>query len=111
MQYGLDLTRLLLEKIEQVADSHGAQLVVMQVTTDLSNSEGEKVHVLNGKYYRVSREQLEANMRYVNSGFRTEIVPVTATDWRVAPDDGHLNRHANEQVFGDLAVRLQDIIP
>jgi hypothetical protein len=69
------------------------------------------MYALNGKYYRVSKRQLEDNWNYVNQGFQTEIVPVTVNDWRVGPEDGHLNRAATDQVMEDLARRLQQIVP
>src|SRR5712691_10029491 len=71
---------------------------------------GKEVYVLNKKYYRTSRRQAKANWQYVNEGFDTEIVPVTVRDWRVSPDDAHLNKKATEQVMIDLANRLRSRI-
>ena len=69
------------------------------------------MYVLNGKYYRVSKRQFVANWNYINEGFQTDIIPITVKDWRVSPDDAHLNLQANEQVMGDLAKRLRQRIP
>ena len=66
----------------------------------------DDMYVLNGKYFRVSKRQFEANFSEVNRGFRTEIVPVTEKDWRVSRDDGHFNEQATAQLMRDLAMRL-----
>jgi hypothetical protein len=104
-KYGLDLTRGLLKRMEDVTDSHMAKLVVFQADAG-GLPEQDEMHVLNGKYYLVSKKQFVANWRYINQGFQTEIIPVTVDDWRVSPDDAHLNQHANEQVMAALANRV-----
>jgi hypothetical protein len=101
MQYGLDLTRALLKKIECVANSHKASFVIFQADINDSTSERDEMYVLNGQYYLVSKRQFIANLNYVNDGFRTEVIPVTGDDWRVGPEDAR----ANEQVMRELAKR------
>lgn len=106
-QYGLDLTRALMQRLQEVIASNNGALVVFQAEVPAFESEDDEMFVLNGKYYRVSRRQFQANWDYVNRGFETEIVPVTVKDWRVSPEDGHLNNRATDQVMSDLAQRLQ----
>jgi hypothetical protein len=106
MQYGLDLTRALMLRIQDLVARQQGKLMVFQIQTRESAPEGDQTYVLNGKYYRVSNTQFQANWSYVNEGFDTEIVPVTVRDWRVSPEDGHLNAHATAQVMEDLADRL-----
>jgi hypothetical protein len=109
-EYGLALTRSLSKKIEEVVVAQKGRLVVLQIDEHLLKAEDD-MHILNGKYYRVSKRQFQENWRTVNEGLQTVIIDVTEKDWRVGPDDGHLNKKANEQVFRDLAKRLQGQIP
>jgi hypothetical protein len=111
MEYGLKLTRALTQQIQQVITSHGGKLVVFQVNDHLFTSEDDEIYVLNEKYYCVSKRQFEENWNYINQGFDTNIIPVTVKDWRVGPEDGHLNQQATEQVMRDLAQRLASRIP
>jgi hypothetical protein len=110
MQYGLDLMRALLERIQQVTSSHNGKLVIFRAEAPTA-SEGDEIYVLNGKYYRVSKRQFDSNFSDVNHGFQTEIVPVTVQDWRVSPEDGHFNQNATSQLMRDLARRLAARIP
>jgi hypothetical protein len=107
MQYGLDLTHALTQRISDLVKANGGRLVLMSVDDHPFVSEDDQVYVLNGKYYRVSKRQFEANWREVNRGFDAEVIPVTVEDYRVGPDDGHLNALATEQVMADLARRLR----
>ena len=107
MQYGLDLTRALTQRIGDLVTAKGGRLVLMRVDAHEFVSEDDQVYVLNKKYYRVSKRQFEANWRDVNRGFDAEVIPVTVEDYRVGPDDGHLNAHATDQVMADLAKRLR----
>jgi hypothetical protein len=114
MQYGLDLTRALIQQIEEVVTANQAHLVVMQVTTgdvvvhqeEGAREEDETVYVLNGKYYRTSNRQFHKNWQYVNKGFDLQIIPVTVRDWRIGPEDGHLNARAMDEAMAHLADRL-----
>jgi len=110
MQFGLDLTHALMERIRELVTANHAKLVVFYVDTHDFVSEDDQVYVLNKKYYRVSKHQFEANWNYVNRGFDVEMIPVTETDWRVGPDDGHLNARTTEQVMANLAQRLRSRI-
>jgi hypothetical protein len=106
-QYGLDLTRALLHRIEEVLAGHQAKLVIFQVDTHSFASE-DQMQVLNGKYYRVSKRQFDENFEYVHKGLDTHVIPVTINPWRVSPDDGHLNQAATDQIMEDLARKLLD---
>jgi hypothetical protein len=111
MQYGLDLTRALQQRILESAQAHGGKMAIFQVDEKSFDSDVDEIYVLNEKYFRVSKRQFEENWRYVNQGFTAQVFPVTVKDWRVGPDDGHLNQAANEQIMGDLARWLQQQIP
>jgi hypothetical protein len=112
MQYGLDLTHALTRRIQEVVTANYGKLVLFQVEVDdpAFPSENAQVYVLNRKYYRVSRRQLQDNWSYVNRGFDTETISVTVKDWRVGPEDAHLNTPATEQAMTVLAERLHSRI-
>jgi hypothetical protein len=111
MQYGLDLTRALMKRIEELATSNHSRLVILRAEVQQpTTEEGEQVYLLNNKYYRTSRHQYEDNWRYVNRGFDTELIFVTLKDWRVSPEDGHLNAGAIDHVMAQLAERLRSRI-
>jgi len=110
MQYGLELTRALMSRINDLVAANHADLVVLQTQLADDVRDDEEVYVLNGKYYRTSRRQARENWEYVNRGFETLIVPVTVADWRIGPEDGHLNKAATEQVMISLAHRLRSLI-
>jgi hypothetical protein len=107
MEYGLQLTHALVARIQDMTKSKGGELVVLQVEEPADSKPIDGVYVLNGKYYQVSKRQLDENWRTATDGFDREAIPLTVHDWRVSEDDGHLNREANEQVMRDLAQRLR----
>ena len=111
MQYGLDLTRALTKRIEEVTKAQNGKLAIFQTDEHSFDSDDDQIYVLNGKYFRVSKHQFEENWKYVNNGFAAQVFPITVKDWRVGPDDGHLNQPANDQVMRDLARWLQQQIP
>ena len=110
MQYGLDLTRALTQRIQELVTANHGRLVILQTDTHDIAQDGEQVYVLNKKYYRTSKGQYQANWSYVNRGFDTEVIPLTVQDWRLGPEDGHLNTQATKQVMTDLADRLRSRI-
>jgi hypothetical protein len=107
MQYGLDLTHALIQRIHDLVTANHASLVVFYADGSVIVPANDEVYVLNGEYYRVSRRQFEANWNYVNRGFDVEAIPLAEKDWRVGPENGHLNARATEQVMADLARRLR----
>jgi hypothetical protein len=111
MQYGLDLTRALTQRIQEVTQAKGGKMAIFQTDEQTFDSDEDQIYVLNGKYFRVSKRQFEENWNYANQGFTAKVFPITVKDWRVSPDDGHLNQPANDQVMGDLARWLRPQIP
>jgi len=115
-QYGLDLTRKLLQEVKKLVMSQDGRFAMFWVRPGNSekNEEtepGEVVHALNGKYYKSSDTQLNENMDYISHGFNRFVIPLTVTPWRVAPDDEHLNEHATDQIIKDLATEVVNAIP
>lgn len=108
MQYGLDLTHLLLQEIDKVTNEQGGKFVIFvtEPFPAVLEKPNEFMMALNGKFYHVSTGQYYANTAYMNRGFEYHILPVTVPDPTVGPDDGHLNEHAVDQVMQDLATIL-----
>ncbi|MEW6302461.1 MAG: hypothetical protein AB1705_03260 [Verrucomicrobiota bacterium] len=111
-QYGIDLTRKLLEEIRRLVEAHRGKLVLFhtQAGSELT-ADDEQVYVLNGRFYRASRRQAELTVREINEGFVAHHIPVTLNDWQVGPYDSHLNPRAVDQVMRDLAARLAELAP
>jgi hypothetical protein len=105
--YGLDLTRALTLRIRGLVNANHAKLVTFQAYDPAFAAEDDQVYVLNKKYYLVSQRQFMENWSYVNRDIDTEMVPIAEKDWRVGPEDGHLNMQATKQVMRDLAERLK----
>lgn len=117
VQYGLDLTRSLLQEMQRLAASHGAQSVIFTVganpktTTGREAGSDEVMHVLNGKYYKTSETQYIENLSYLTQGFIIYTIPVTVEPAIVGPEDAHLNEHATDQVIKDLAAKIETLVP
>ena len=111
-QYGLDLTRKLLHKIENLAADHAGTFAIFRVDKPLENSDvNGKTHVLNGKFYKTSNEQFVSNINYVNQDFKNYIVRVRVNDWAVGPEDSHINERATDQAMEDLSRKLEKLVP
>jgi hypothetical protein len=115
MQYGLDLSRRLLQEIQNEVTARGGDFVIFRTRSNSDSKEEiyrhEQIYVLRGKYYKVSLAQEEASVVYMNQGFKEYVVPITLEDHYVGPADYHLNEHATDQVMKDLANSLADLIP
>jgi len=115
-QYGLDLTRKLLQEVEKIVTSHGGRFATFwvmpnDVMLNQKTEPAEVVHVLNGKYFKTSDAQFNENMDYLLRGLNTFVVPLTVALWRVGPEDEHLNEHATAQIIKDLAAEVVNLIP
>jgi hypothetical protein len=111
MKYGLDLSRSLLHEIQTLADSNHSQFEIF--ATDISDREGQEmegIHLLNGEYYRTSVAQYRENLEYLNRGFDFAIIPVTIDQWRVGPENPHLNEHATDEMMKDVSKWLDTLV-
>jgi hypothetical protein len=117
VQYGLDLTRMLIDEMRRLAASHGAQLAIFtagpkpEVKKDETAGSDEVVQLLNGKYYKTSQNLYDENLHYVTQGFTSYLIPVLVEPAVVGPEDVHLNEHATDQVMRDLAAQIQHLVP
>jgi hypothetical protein len=117
MQYGIDLMRALLAEIRRAAAAHGSRLLLFTHVPPLDFENVyvippgvEKVRVLDGRYYRVSRAQHDQNIEDINRGFDFRAVPITVHGWRVSPMNAHLSEIADDQVMRDLAAEVARVI-
>jgi len=107
------LTRELIREKERLITSRGGQFVSFMHTIPLTDAEGirkDGAHTLNGSYYRTSQRQFDENVNYINQGFTFLTIPVTVEQWRVGPENYHLNDHATDRVMKDLAKQLESRI-
>lgn len=111
MQYGIELTHKLLQRIsDMVIDHHGKFVIFRTDRTLKKNMKREDVYVLHEKYYQTSIQQFEANVNDMNQGFFSYLIPLTTENWVFGPSDTHLNEHANDQVMYDLAKKTQSLV-
>ena len=111
MEYGIALTRKLLQKISQLIRTHNGQFLLFKKESPQDNKWLDGVYVLNEKYYAISQAQFESNISEVNRGFQFYNLPITLEHWRVGPEDGHLNEHAVDQLMQVLAKTLERFLP
>jgi len=108
MMYGLTLAMKLIGSIASLVARHRGQFFIFgqETSNTMPHDGGETVHLLNGKYYRTSQRQYHQNLQSIDHGSTQMTIPVTVKDWRVAPEDSHLNLVDCDQVMRDLAAAL-----
>ena len=112
MQYGLDLTKMLMKEMRNLTESNGSEFFVFRATPPDSRVKAdETVHELNGKYYRTSGEQYNRNLSDLDAGFKNIEANITLDHWRVGPNDSHLNEEANDEAMRLLSDKLAPMIP
>ncbi|MDM7991992.1 MAG: hypothetical protein QUS11_01630 [Candidatus Fermentibacter sp.] len=112
MQYSVDLTRLLLDRIDSLSRSSGASAVFFAAEgpPDPTGDVEEATYVLNGLYYHVARSQYERNVHDSNSDVSFLELPIRIEDWKMGPLNSHLNEHATDLMMEDLALRLAPML-
>lgn len=114
MEYGVELTNRLLGRIQRLCEGHGADFVAFsrEEPPDPTCDVGYAVYELNGSLYAVSSSEYRQNVEDMNRGIEHLRIPVTVEDWKVGPEDSHLNLRATDQVMRDLASELlEDHLP
>lgn len=109
MQYGLDLTRALLNEIRALVERNNGRFILFQWTQ--RPPVAGNVDLLNGKYYVYTDKQYRENIDTLTSGFEFYKIPVTVPGWVVGEEYEHLSDAANEQVMNDLAKKIAHLIP
>jgi hypothetical protein len=114
-QYGLDLTKLLLNKMKELTSLNYGKFVVFNFEIperDASKRYNDGVYFLNGNYYEISSIQYSDNINYLMNDFRYLSIPLNMRDWSLGPRDAHLNDSANEVLMRELSKLLfEEITP
>jgi hypothetical protein len=105
MQYGLDLARKLIDRMDQEVRRRNGELIVFQPTQ--VSRHPDATYLLNGKYYRCSDRQYRANVHDMTRGHRLLKIPLTVPGWRYGEENRHLGASANNQAMRDLAATLR----
>ena len=109
MEYGIQLTRALLQEIRALVEPEGIFLIVgPDRVTD--RFEGERVYSLNGKYYRTSWAEQDETFARIHEGMNKASFPIRIEDWRVSEEDGHLNQEAMDLFLKDVAGHFAAIL-
>lgn len=127
MSYSLTLLHALLERmadetrrqggrflsfsVEHVGPCPSSPSEVLRSVARSKRSTWSEVFVLDGRHYRLSREQSDANRRMALGDLPHLELPMNLKDWAVSEADRHLNEGANDQVLGRLARLLPFHLP
>jgi hypothetical protein len=115
MDYGVQLTHTLLQKIEGDVVAHKGSFKTLVVNdgwlfTDKPAAD-ETVYVLNEKYYPTSIRQFAQNVNDLNADLETLRLNVAVENSRFGPTDLHLNEHATDEAMMKLADLIAQDIP
>ena len=109
-RYGIALTQALFQKVEQKAQVSGAKTIFFyrdeypELPTDTTIT-----IIKQGKgYFTLSKKEYNRNIELLMHPINAIQVPLLEKDWRISPDDGHLNAHANAQVMKTLVDSLSN---
>lgn len=107
-RYGIALTQALFERVRQMAEKHGIKVVFFyrdeypELPTDTTVT-----IIKQGKgYFTLSKKEYNQNIELLMRPVNAIQVPLLEEDWRISPNDGHLNAHANAQVMKTLVDSL-----
>ena len=107
-EYGIQLTRLLLRRIEAVATSHGSRFAIFTEREDdhAQWPSEEGVYVFRGHHYRLSPQQFTSSVLDMMKGFEFIDLPTPIEDAYFGPADPHLNEHAVDAFMESLAKEI-----
>ncbi len=107
--YGIELSKAILKKIDEEGRKHSTQTLFFyrdeypELPSDTSVS-----YIKQGSgFYCLSKKRYNQNINALTASLNSIHLPVTVKDWRISPEDGHLNPKANEQVMRALADSLR----
>lgn len=113
MEYGLQLSNLLLKEMQKKVEEQGGSLMTFRVATPQPKEVKEKeTYVFNDKYYHTSQEQFYENIDRWNADLTHFEIAITNETWKVhVYDNIHLNEHANDEAMKVLADSISSFIP
>ena len=119
MQYGIALTRALLERMRALAQEKGAGFAVMMEDSQAPASAqqaqrlglevflpGKTAVVQAGEWFMADSAVYAATVQEVAAGFPFLHVPIRTENPRISPVDNHFVMPVNRQVMADLAAML-----
>lgn len=114
MRYALELSRLLLARIQELVEGRGGRFVAFRVLTKTSRLYQQPRHMeprdysFRGKVYRFSFGQELENIASMNKGIPFLEVPCTLYNWKLKRADWHLNGAATNDAMKNLARLLAE---
>ncbi len=104
-QYGINLSRKLFFEIEKLTEANRGHFVIFkdELPWEVHYSEEEKVHYLNGKYYKLSMRQYQDTLQDIFDGFEYYRIPLDMDNYTVSKEDMHLNQRAFDILFEKLS--------
>ena len=110
--YGLELTNALLHRMKQLVEANRGRFAAFEVSMMTSRLWMQpyhlepRVYLFRNQKYRFSFAQEQANVRRMNEGIAFLKINCDVPDWRLHPEDWHLNEQAVKNVMHNLALRL-----
>jgi len=103
--YGINLTRKLLSKIQQLVETHNGHFIIFKEerTWEIQGPDKEQVYFFQGKYYKLSMSQYHENVRDIFNGFEYYRVPMNLDNYTVSSKDYHLNQMAIDRLMKELS--------
>jgi hypothetical protein len=108
--YSLELTRLLLQEIQNLCDTNDCEFIIFQKLDPIQREAIETKQFdcqkIGDKYYIYSEYLIDQRQKELNSDFISFDIPVLTDQWVVSDLDSHLNPESNRQVITSLADSL-----
>jgi hypothetical protein len=101
--YGIRLTRELLSSIKKLVERNGAHFILFKEERPWESKDEEKVHYLNGGYYKTSMKQYRENLKDIFEGFKYYLIPLDRRGHRTNPNDEHLTVEMLDELFRNLS--------
>ncbi len=110
IQNGIELTRKLLYEIKKLVEFNNGKFAIFNEDRpeNINSKDNIQVHVLNGKYYKVSRKQARENLDDIYRNLEYYRIPLLMDNYQISPDNTHLNRQARDYVFEKLTLILNE---
>ncbi len=105
MKYGINLTRKLLFEMKKLVEDNNSHFIIFKAErADLQYVKSEEVYFLNGKYYKLSFQQIQENLKDLFRDFEYYNIPLTVDNPRISQNDTHLNEQATDKLMKELSL-------
>ena len=112
IRYAIELMNALLHRTKELVESRGGTFLAFRSKTRTSRLFGQEMHleprpyVIHDKLFRFSFKQEWDNIDEINEGIEYYDVDCEIDDWRLTPEDWHLN----EAAVGDVVKKLASLL-